>query len=234
MNLQVLKKLPDVLSVVLFGSTARRDADQYSDKDFFVMCCNLDLENLLKMKQDVLVPAIGQTEGISCYRHADTLVMAQKGSLFLWHLKLQGKILFSKNNVFENILSILQHYNNYEKDLSLYMGLLLDVDSSLEKHKFISEFDLSILFTIVRNICILLCYHEGTPKFGRSNAYLTVRSLFNKSLPLEDWVFPTLGSYKLWYERGVKPKKDLNRDFPAQLVLKQIKNLIDFARERCK
>lgn len=234
MNLRVLKESYEVLSVVLFGSTARRDADQYSDKDFFVMCCDLDLENLLRIKQDLIIPAIGQTEGISCYRHADTLVMARKGSLFLWHLKLQGKVLFSKNGVFENILAVLQQYKDYEKDLALYTGLLSDVASNLEKRKYISEFDLSILFTIVRNVCILLCYHERIPKFGRSNAYLTARSLFNKGLPLEDWIFPTLCSYKLWYERGVKPERDLNQDFPARLVLKQVKYLIEFVREKCR
>jgi predicted nucleotidyltransferase len=234
MNLKELKESPEVLSIVLFGSTARRDDDQYSDKDIFVMCRDLDIENLLKIKEDFIIPAIGYIDGISCYRHKDVLLMAHKGSLFLWHLKLQGKILFSKQNSFENILATLQPYKNYEEDLSIYRELLSDVIDNFQKRKTISEFDISILFTIVRNVCILLCYHEVVPKFGRSNAYITARRLFAEGLPLEETVFPKLCSYKLWYERGVKPGRDLFQDFPISSTLEQIGHLIEFAREKCK
>jgi len=234
MNLRVLEESSEVLSIVLFGSTARRDTDEYSDKDVFVMCRNIDFENLQKIKEDLIIPAIGYTDGISCYRHEDALLMAQKGSLFLWHLKLQGKVLFSKQNSYENVLASLKPYKDYEKDLSFYTGLLSDVNDSFQKRKSISEFDISVLFTIVRNVCILLCYHETMPKFGRSNAYITACGLFVQGLPLKEWVFPKLCSCKLWYERGVKPERNLLQDFPVCSVLEQIGNLIDFAKEKCK
>jgi predicted nucleotidyltransferase len=234
MNLKALEELYEVLSIVLFGSTARRDADQYSDKDIFIMCRDLDIENLIKIKEDFIVPAIGYEEGISCYRREDVLLMAQKGSLFLWHLKLQGKVLFSKKGSFENIIANLKPYKDYEKDLSLYKELLSDVSASFQKRKTISEFDISVLFTIVRNVCILLCYHEATPKFGRSNAYIKVRGLFAEDLPLEETIFPKLCSCKLWYERAIKPERDLIQDFPIQSALEQIECLIDFAMEKCK
>lgn len=195
---------------------------------------NLDIEKLIKIKEDFIVPTFGYEEGISCYRHEDVLLMAQKGSLFLWHLKLQGKVLFSKEDSFENVLANLQPYEDYEKDLSLYTVLLSDVTKSFQKRKTISEFDVSVLFTIVRNVCILLCYHEATPKFGRSNAYITARSLFAEGLPLEETVFPKLCSCKLWYERGVKPERDLIHDFQTRSTLEQIERLINFAMEKCK
>ena len=67
--------------------------------------------------------------------------MAKNGSLFLWHLKLQGKVIFSKNAVVEEVFSSLKQYDNYQQDLNYYGELLEDVIISMKKRGMLSEFD---------------------------------------------------------------------------------------------
>ena len=233
MNIQLLKNRPEIISLILFGSTARRDSDAYSDKDVFVLCTDLDLKTFLWLKQEIIAPATGERCSVSGYRFSDVMTMAKMGSLFLWHLKLQGKIIFSKSNVIEGIFDSLKSYVGYQQDLECYGELLYDVTSSIKKHGKLNEFDLSLLFTIVRNICMLLCYHEGVPKFGRSNVYLTAKEIFGEKLPVEDWLYPKLCSWKLWYERGIKPNETINDKIISEPIVAQINDLLEFAKRQC-
>ena len=233
MNLQQLETTESVTAVVLFGSAARQDADAHSDTDILVLCNCSDLYALGQIRNDVIVPAIGRRDGVCCYRDIDFRSMARKGSLFLWHLKLQGRVLISKTGTYESILETLRPYDNYEGDLKCYAELLADVTASLRRYGALNELDLSILFTIARNACILLCYHEGTPEFGRSNPYLTARRLFDNTFPLDDWVYPELCSWKLWYERGVRPQSGIRMQLPRDALVEQIRGLLEFTARKC-
>lgn len=233
MNLKLLEQSIDILAVILFGSTARKDGDAYSDKDVFVLCNDIQLNELLRLKNDFISQRINQKEGICCYRYKDVVLMAKNGSLFLWHLKLQGNIIFSKGEVIEKIFKLLKPYQNYKNDLDYYEILLNDVKESFTRWKELTEFDLSLLFTIARNICILLCYKRDIPKFGRSNPYLFARSLFGENFPLPDWVYPRLCSWKLWYERGVKTQRESSDKLELENILEYVGKLLKFARSEC-
>jgi len=233
MNLELLRESKDILAIILFGSTARKDEDIYSDKDVFILCNDLTLDELLRLKINHILPRIDKAMSICCYRYKDAVLMAKQGSLFMLHLKLQGKIIFSKDSIIEKILDRLKPYENYEKDLKYYAELLSDVKESFSRRKKLSEFDLSLLFTIARNTCILLCYRCGTPKFGRSNAYLTARKHLGKNFPMPNWMYPKLSSWKLWYERGVKPHRNLSEDMKEISVIYHIDKLIKFAWDEC-
>ncbi len=233
MNIDQLSESVQVLAVVLFGSAARKNGDAFSDRDIFVLCKDLPLAELLKLKQNFILPRVGEGDGVSCYRHKDVLLMVRKGSLFLWHLKLQGNIIFSKDGVLEKIFAMLKPYENYEKDLNDCVDLLGDVKKYLAKWKEPNEFDLSVLFTITRNACILLCYHSGNPKFGRSNAYMTAKRIFGQNFPLSDWVYPRLCAWKLWYERGIEPHGDIGDESELEAIVEEVGTLLEFARGQC-
>jgi hypothetical protein len=232
-SIESLSDSPDVVAVVLFGSTARRDEDAYSDKDVFVLCEDIGLLAVVDLKKNVIYPRIGQEEGVSCYTTSVVRRMADKGSLFLWHLKLEGKTVFSKNGILEEIYARLAPYARYAEDITSYHELLQDVRESLRHHAHISEFDLSLLFTIARNTCILLCHHAGTPKFGRSNAYLWASHLFGAEFPLPDSVYQQLCAWKLWYERGRVPPMRPSSDLDVPSVIEYLAQLIQFARSKC-
>jgi len=232
-NIKLLRERSEIISLMLFGSTARKDGDAYSDKDVFVLCTDLDMKTFLDLKKDVIALAIGEGCSVSSYRFSDVIIMAKSGSLFLWHLKLQGKVIFSKNKVIDGIFKSLKPYEKYQQDLEYYGEILNDVTSSLKKRGELSEFDLALLFTIVRNTCMLLCYHEGIPKFGRSNVYLTAEKLFGQNLPVPDWLYQKLCSWKLWYERGIKPNKTIMNKELLESTIAQVNDLLEFARQKC-
>ena len=80
---------------------------------------------------------------------------------------------------------------------------------------------------------MLLCYHEGIPKFGRSNGYLTAKKIFGKKFPLANWLYPKLCSWKLWYERGIKPKVAVDDMIISESMVRQVENLLEFAKRQC-
>lgn len=234
MNIAPLKGSEEILAVMLFGSTARKDRDAYSDKDVFVLCQDLDVRQFFKIRHNLILPVIGENASVCTYMRKDVILMAEKGSLFLWHLKLQGKVIFSKEGVLEEVFNRLKPYNNYDEDLRYYTELLADVKRSSAGWETLTEFDLSLLFTIARNTCILLCHYRGTPKFGRSNAYLAAKRIFGEELPMPQALYSRLCSWKLWYERGIKTSnKDSRDESDLRSILEHVEKLLEFAREEC-
>ena len=233
MNLCHLENDPNIIAVVLFGSQARNDSDDYSDKDIFVLCSCTDIVELIKIKKHYDKVYAGFSTGLCCYRMADAEAMASAGSLFMWHLKLQGKVVFSKCRIFEDMLDKLRPYTKYKTDLRYYGELLTDVVDSYDKRAMLSEFDMSVLFTIARNVCILLCHSLGNPKFGRSNAYLYAQSVYKDVFPLDEWIYPFLCSQKLLYERAIDVNRDEVNSCSHRNIIGQIQRLLEFAEAKC-
>lgn len=233
MNIRSLQKSKVILAAMLYGSAARKDSDAFSDKDIFILCEDMNLRELMETKKNLIEPAFTNQITVSTYRLSDVIVMSKRNSLFMWHLKLQGKIIFSKNQLLDKILETLEPYNNYQEDLECYTKLLDDAKNSLTKWGYLNEFDMSLLFTIVRNICILLCYHQGTPKFGRSNAYLKANRIFRNNFPMPDKVYQKLCSYKIWYERGIKMNRGSNKGLNSNKIINHVDDLLVFAKGIC-
>lgn len=233
MSLEPLRESPEILAAMLFGSAARKGADTLSDKDIFVVCRNMSLSDLIKIKQDLVQPGFGQEAGVCAYRYKDVITMAEKGSLFLWHLKLEGKVIFSKGRILEGIFDRLKEYDSYQDDLNCYKDLLSDVEHSLRKWTGLCEFDLSLLFTISRNVCMLLCYYHGQPRFGRFDVYSTARDIFGEEFPMSEKLYRELCCWKMWYERGVRLDGGSYNKSEYDSIVKKVKKLVKFAEEKC-
>ena len=103
--------------------------------------------------------------------------MSRTHSLFLQHLKQGAVILFESNSVLSLILRDLGTFREYGNELEIYTSILKKIrDCSVP-----NEFDLHLLQMVVRNVCILTSYHDGSPKFGRADAYWDVSSKYNCS-----------------------------------------------------
>lgn len=233
MNFDIIEEDDNVLGIVLYGSMARKDEDLSSDIDNLILVKDIDSEKLLKFKRKLANRYITVNESLSVYRISDFLSMAQSGSLFMWHIKLQGKIVFSRDNIVEKILADLKPYGKYAYDIEIYSKLLKDVEDSLKIYNICNEVDLALLFTLVRNICILLCFKHGTPKFGRSNAYLKAKSIFGNKFPISDWMYAELCAWKLWYERAIAIQERQISKVPINQMVNNTHNLINFAKEYC-
>ncbi len=86
----------EILAVIVFGSTGRGDSGNKSDLDVFALCPN-DFSSRLDAIQDGLADRLScDTFSIVVYTEAQFRKMLARGSLFAWHLKLEGIVVSSK------------------------------------------------------------------------------------------------------------------------------------------
>lgn len=191
-----------ILSIIIFGSTARGESDIYSDIDVCVIVdCDLDQDELEKVKRDTSLKYGVEQEEVVVYSSIQIDNMVNYRSLFLWHLRLEGKILFD-NGYFKNISNKLLKYDKHLIELNYHAELLGDIISSLNKFNIVSELDLSQLFTICRNSCMILAHYNNEFAFGRNSAF-EVASRIYIDLPISKELYQYLMNWKLMYERGI-------------------------------
>jgi len=229
-----LAQIPQILGAVLFGSCARGDSDEHSDVDMFVLCEDLPFAEISDIRYKV-ADALGIEEsGISVYPLSSALEMARGGSAFVWHLKLEGKIVFSRNQEIENLLNSFERYGRCVEDLKLYRSLLRDVEESFTCSGKPNGFDLALLFTICRNTCMRISFLLGKPRFGRKGPFEVAVSHFGRKFPLSKSVYENLLAWKLWYERGVgQPARGPTAEAFAEILM-QVATLVELGTELCQ
>lgn len=200
-----------ILSIIRFGSFARKDNDEYSDIDICIFVDKYETKEEVIEKASKLIynNNVSNTDFIIHNEEAFTF-MLERGSLFLWHLNLECTPSFGKE-YFTKKMSSLKKFNNYENKFNDYLNLFYDLKDARKNLPISSLFDFSILFTVVRNLCILVCYKINQPKFGRRSAfYLFIKKFPNSPLSKSD--YENLMTYKLNYERGInlEAKTDLD------------------------
>lgn len=98
------------LSACVFGSAARASTDELSDKDILVTA----------KESSALKPAAQELtdEGwsVSAYTHSRLMRMASAGSLFVQHLKLEGKIIQDPSNWLADFFDAFNPKASYEED----------------------------------------------------------------------------------------------------------------------
>lgn len=89
---------PNILSIVLYGSRARRDPDKSSDFDVCIFTkVRQDEKIILENIADIVSQLRSQKITPTCYTDSVVNSMLERGSLFLWHLKLEGVILYGED-----------------------------------------------------------------------------------------------------------------------------------------
>lgn len=210
----------NILSIIKFGSSARAEEDAYSDVDVCIITTEAITESEIEgIKRDYHLPH--DTE-IIVYSAEQFETMTAYGSLFLWHLKLEGKVLFDRN-YFEESIKKLSVYEKHLCELDFHANLLRDVSYSMERLRIVNELDLSQLFTICRNTCMILSHFKKEFAFGRNSAYQTAKRIYY-DLPLTEEEYNYLAKWKLRYERGLFNDLEL----PS---LNEVSALIDKCRE---
>ena len=223
----------NILSIILYGSYARNDQDATSDYDVCVLTesrrgYELDSNEL---KSLIEVPKNYQLKPVFYYASVVDL-MIENGSLFLWHLKLEGKVLYGKGH-FDKIIKNLKPFRCHHEEIMYHAMLFDDLIQSKEYIHQPNELDLSLLFTISRNTCMILSHKKGEPSFGRYNSYTTAKRLFpDLSLKLDDYLF--LSTWKIVYERGSNKEHILPRNEQFKTILYNIGKLLRYAEDKTK
>jgi|SRR5215469_353696 len=188
----------------LYGSYARGQADDRSDCDVLALSdSNVSEQGAFKHQG-----MSDRSLSISRYSWKEFESMAAYGSLFLHHLRLEGRCLYEAPG-FEGrlgeILSRLGPYRRARADLQGFRGALADVHESLS-YTGSALYEISVLATVVRHASILGCFLLGAPDFGRFSPVVNLVRMRGLDTRIAE-LFPEIYSCKLLTDgRTVKVK----------------------------
>lgn len=215
-------------TIILYGSEARKESDKFSDID---ICIIIDrMESAISVTQELEKLNYNFKEHeVTIHDEIQFNKMLKKGSLFLWHIKLEGKILHDENNYFNIKINQLNKFKDYKGELIYYNEILTDLEKSILELNFQPNFDCALLFTLIRNSCILISYKDGNPHFGRESAFAYCKK-FVQGFDFNSSNFKKLLDFKLRYERG----SDINRPkIEMDSAISMAKGILEFAERHC-
>ncbi len=218
-------------AVWLYGSYARGASDCHSDLDILVTADRLT--NISEIEQYVPVALNGAS--VSRYTWNEISRMAEYGSLFLQHLKLEAVPLYetsSHRGTLRGVLDKLGDYGLAQRDLRGFWTVLDDVAESLDS-KEEETYELAVLGTVIRHSAILGCWLLKQPSFGR----LEPVSRFVKLRGIEGLVereFPDLYRYRLYTDGrlGRESLRELSGNRWLERTRLVVASVEELARER--
>jgi hypothetical protein len=146
---------------VLYGSAARGDDDILSDVDVLII-------------EDRLIhPASIQSATVVRYTWNEFCDMSEYGSLFLRHLRMEGRLIQwndAGKKHYHWLLGRLPPYTRAMFDLRSFESAISDSELALIAGDTSVEFELASLATVMRHCSILASYLMGEEDFSRTGA----------------------------------------------------------------
>jgi len=168
-----------VTSVWLYGSIARADADAQSDVDVLVVSNAADWRTGLEARGIVEGRALSPIH----FGWAEVAGMAAYGSLFLHHVRLEGRPLGHGDDPLAALLEALVPYQRAGQEIRAFDTVLDDVRRSIGgPHS--PAYELAVIATALRHAFILGCYVSAEPDFGRTSPFRRLCCIFGESSEL--------------------------------------------------
>jgi len=209
---------PPVIGSVLFGSEARGDSDQFSDRDICVFFDSITMLERPSVRARLAQIYSTRPPGVCMYSKPIIESMTRKGSLFMWHLKLESRILYDPAGFVEHLFQGVVPYSGYATDILRYERIAFAVSETLAEGASLTEADLHALFVAWRNTCLLLTMSKDTPVFARHRALQVAHELF-PTLPRKSEAYDVLSEEHLRYTRNAQfPIRVLTQDTQQELV----------------
>ena len=187
-------------AIWLYGSHARGDRDTLSDVD--ILAVSDGLCEFYEVRSEINEPF--RNVGVSHYSWQEIEDMATLGSLFLHHVRLEGRPIYESVTCKDRLGSMLQSlggYQNVMRDVNGFKTVLSDVREEIKGDP-IYWYELAVLATVIRHCSILGCWLLGAPAFGRVRPVERVA----EALDLGEGLgrdFPELYRYRLYFEGRV-------------------------------
>ncbi len=157
------------LEVWLYGSQARRLADEQSDTDILVVTDDA----VTAPPQHLLAPFHRVT--VSRYQWSEIVAMHSYGSLFLDHIRREGVRLDGPPNKsrLHALVKTLPKFTRATQDLKAFKSAVAEARLSLVNQGW-PDFELKVMAAVARHAAILGCYCSGQPDYGRESPFNTV------------------------------------------------------------
>lgn len=156
----------------VYGSVARGTHSHRSDLDVLVVADTDPDPSLVA----TTVAALPQAQHLSVRRYSwrEVAEMAAYGSLFLLHVKLEGRQLHTTEATtgLADLLAVLPPYQNEVRDIRGFVQALEDARWALNDALAEDDilFELGTIATIIRHCSILACYKLHTPQFQTADS----------------------------------------------------------------
>lgn len=212
-------------AVWLYGSHARGDCDTSSDMDVLIVG-DTDVPEKELLEQNIFNQ---KNLSVSRYSWKEIVEMAGYGSLYLQHIRLEGKPIretMSCEGDLAKLLSEMGEYKNIKKDLIGFDVVLQDIERSATYSP--RNFELSVLAMVLRHICILGCWQIGTPVFTRYGPISTLAKHF-KLNPVIVSEFNTLYEFRL-YSAGLVGNKTLSKECSVLDWVMRARGILDLLK----
>lgn len=224
---------PPVIGSLLFGSEARGDYDEYSDRDICAFFREITMAERPKVRECLATIYCTKAPSVCMYSKSTAQGMAQKGSLFLWHLKLESRVLYDPEGFVAQLFATIAPYSGYQTDMSRYEEIALGVSRTLDERGSLNNADLHALFVAWRNTCLLLTMSQGAPVFARKTALSAAQKMF-PNLPEMSKEYEILSNYHLFYSRNVNLLMPDIRQTDQKLLVRDVLAFIRQARTLLK
>lgn len=207
----------EIRAIVEFGSRARGDFDEYSDTDVAVFADVCDPDSLLEVRAKL--DRLGW-RGVcfSCYSVDAAESMAKAGSLFLWHLRTEGKVRFSRDEWLGALLQTeLASYSLScaQKGARDLLAVIEDIRLSVSAGASTLPFEAATLYAVLRTLGMMVAMVQGRPCFERLGSIFNVNSLLDNDLRINDEEVDALVRARLSYSRAAP----FDLDFLDQTIL---------------
>ena len=196
-------------AVWLYGSRARGAGDDFSDTDVLLISDG-DVDEARAKVHFRGARAVAVSE----YSWSEMEEMAEYGSLFLHHLRLEARAVFESRAAQGRLGDILAHVGPYQRaawDVTGFRTVLADIRASIGDGFASITFELATLGTVFRHASILGCGLACRFCFSRNGPIETLVEEWG--LPAE-WAreFPALYQYRLQWDGRVGQAKTPNTD----------------------
>jgi hypothetical protein len=200
-------------SVWLYGSFARGDADEWSDIDILIAGEEGEWHDLVSEDPEIAsLMRTGHALSPMQFSWRELDAMCGYGSLFLRHVKLQGRpVLQLEEDPIRQLLTELPRYRRAKDEMRAFAVVLGDVAESLQSDHS-ANFELAVVATALRHAFILGCYVTGRPDFGRASPFETLGASLRLTCETVNEL-QTLYGFRLYQQgRGDLPFEATTRD----------------------
>jgi len=183
-------------SEFLFGSSARGDDDQASDKDVLIVSNAWGRISHIKEKYS------NDGYSVSFYPPSVFAKMCESGSLFVKHIKDEGIEIIDSSHWLKNLLETYTPKKSYAEDLKLFNQVLFTLIRFKTSNR-MRMFCADILHTYLRSYSIMTMAENGYFAFSTQIITSFLQEKFRGQFDFGD-IFPKLRKMKKAYREGAR------------------------------